>query len=644
MEGKCFLEHVDGRRSVIIPIEFRRLLGTVRLYRARLGLGVMFLLVAGFGNALMALLIRPILDSVLDPKSQLPGALTPLVTLPWNKHTIYLNSFYPHWIRNSWPIFAIALFVIFVVKGLTEFGGTMMVQYVGLSAVTDLRNRVYAKLIRQPIGFFQHHTIGRLMSATINDVERVRIAMSEYLADFFLQVFSFAALAIVVFVVNWKMALGAMIFLPAVLLPIGKLGKLIRKSVQKSQTRLGELNQMIQEGVAGNRVVKAFGMEGFEIERFRNTARRLLRENVRWVSAYVLNGVLMDLLGAVLIALALLYARDQINHGAMTVGEFGTFVFAMISAYTPLKRIGSFYQQLEQARGATAEVFDFLALDEEVSEKPGAVTLPAFSREVVIDNVSFAYEAGSPVLRKIDLTARAGEVVAIVGSSGSGKTTLVNLLPRFCSPSSGKIQFDGHDIEDVTLKSLREQIAIVTQENILFNDTVWNNLCYGRPGMPKERVVAAAQAAWAHDFISEMPQGYQTMLGDRGQRLSGGQRQRLAIARAILKDSPILILDEATSELDSESEMEVQKALANLMIGRTVFVIAHRLSTIRRANKIVVLDEGTICERGTHQELLARGGLYSRLYEMQFVDADPSISPSADSAAVVQPESAKGIA
>jgi ATP-binding cassette, subfamily B, bacterial MsbA len=477
------------------------------------------------------------------------------VTVSWNGYTIDLNSFYPHWIHNPWTVFAIALLTIFVVKGLTEFSGTMIVQYVGLSAVTDLRNRVYAKLIRQPIGFFQHHTIGRLMSATINDVERVRIAMSEYLADFFLQIFSFAALAIVVFVVNWKMALGAMVFLPAVLLPIGKLGKLIRKSVRKSQTRLGELNQMIQEGVAGNRVVKAFGMEGFEIERFRDTARRLLKENVRWVSAYVLNGVLMDLLGAVLIALALLYARDQINHGAMTVGEFGTFVFAMLSAYTPLKRVGSFYQQLEQARGATAEVFDFLALGEEESEKPGAVVLPAFSRDVVLDKVSFSYEAASPVLRNIDLTARAGEVVAIVGSSGSGKTTLVNLLPRFCSPSSGKIRFDGHDIEDVTLKSLREQIAIVTQENILFNDTVWNNLCYGRPGMAKERVVAAARAAWAHDFISEMPQGYQTMLGDRGQRLSGGQRQRLAIARAILKDSPILILDEATSELDSESEM-----------------------------------------------------------------------------------------
>lgn len=629
---------------MIIPVEFRRLLGTVRLYRARLSLGVTFLLVAGAGNALMALLIRPILDSVLDPRTPIDGSLTTLVSLPWNGRKIYLNSFYPHSIHNPWTVFAIALLVIFVVKGITEFVGTMTVQYVGLSAVTDLRNRVYAKLIRQPIGFFQHHTIGRLMSATINDVERVRIAMSEYLADFFLQIFSFAALAIVVFVVNWKMALGAMVFLPAVLLPIGKLGKLIRKSVRKSQARLGELNQMIQEGVAGNRVVKAFGMEGFEIERFRDTARRLLKENVRWVSAYVLNGVLMDLLGAVLIALALLYARDQINHGAMTVGEFGTFVFAMLSAYTPLKRVGSFYQQLEQARGATAEVFDFLALGEEESEKSGAVTLPQFSRDVVLEKVNFAYEPESPVLRNIDLTARAGEVVAIVGSSGSGKTTLVNLLPRFTSPTSGKVRFDGHDIEDVTLKSLREQIAIVTQENILFNDTVWNNLCYGRPGLPKEKVVAAAQAAWAHDFISEMPDGYQTMLGDRGQRLSGGQRQRLAIARAILKDSPILILDEATSELDSESEMEVQKALANLMIGRTVFVIAHRLSTIRRANKIVVLDGGTICERGTHQELLARGGLYSRLYEMQFADDDTPVTASAEPAAVAQSESAKGIA
>jgi subfamily B ATP-binding cassette protein MsbA len=627
---------------LLIPVEFRRILSTVRLYRAWLALGVVFLAISGAGNAFMAFMMRPILDTVLSPGK--PTSATPLVTLPWNNQTIYLNSFFPPKIQHPWTIFAIALVVIFLIKGLTEFIGTMIVQYTGLSAVTDLRNRVYAKLIRQPIGFFQTHPIGRLMSATINDIERVRVAMSEYLADFILQIFSFIALTSVLFIVNWKMALGSMIFLPAVLYPVGKLGRLIRKSVGKSQARLGELNQMIQEGVSGNRVVKAFGMENFEINRFKETARRLLRENVRWISAYVLNGVLMDVLAAVVITLAILYARDEIRYGVMTVGKFGTFVFALLSVYTPLKRMGSFYQQLEQARGATVEVFEFLNLEEEQADKPGAPILPAFSRDVELNNVSFAYSPESPVLRNIDLTARAGEVVAIVGSSGAGKTTLVNLLPRFHSPVSGRVLFDGVDIEGVTLRSLRDQIAIVTQENILFNDTVWNNICYGRPGLPKEQVYAAAQAALAHEFIERMQDGYETMLGDRGQRLSGGQRQRLAIARAILKDSPILILDEATSELDSESEMLVQKALANLMVGRTVFVIAHRLSTIRRADKIIVLDEGTVREMGTHQELMVRGGLYARLYDMQFADADAPVHSSAETSVVAEQISDEGVA
>jgi subfamily B ATP-binding cassette protein MsbA len=410
--------------------------------------------------------------------------------------------------------------------------------------------------------------------------------------------------------------------MPAIAYPISKLGRRIRKSVARSQDRLGELNQIIQETVSGNRVVKAFGTENYEVGKFKETARRLLRENLRWIRAYVLNGVLMDILSAIIIALVLLYARDAIHHNRMDEGGFVAFMGALFASYTPVKRMGIFYQQLQQARGATAHVFDLLSLEEEQPDKPGAIALPPFSNEIEFEDVSFSYDTGAQVLQDVFLTARSGEVIAIVGSSGAGKTTLANLLPRFYSPSSGIVRFDGHDISDVTLKSLRDQIAIVTQENILFNDTVWNNICYGTPNQPKDRVIAAAQAALAHDFIEEMPQGYQTQLGDRGQRLSGGQRQRLAIARALLKDSPILILDEATSELDTESELFVQKALANLMVGRTVFVIAHRLSTIRRANKIIVLEGGSIRESGTHQELLALNGLYTRLYELQFADAD----------------------
>lgn len=598
----------------------------IKPYRARLAAGIVLLAVVGLAEGLIALMITPIFDRVLNPGA--PDTRLLLIRNPFTQHAVYLNSFLPRQIHSVGTMFTIAILVVFIGKGIAEYFGNTQVQFAGVAGVTDFRNQVYAKVIRQPIGFFQYNPTGRVMSALINDVERVRNTFSEYLSVGFRQIFTLFFLLVVLFGTSWKMTLGSFVLLPLVVWPVRALGKRIRRSTENIQSGIGALSQIVQETVSGNRVVKAFGMETFEIGKFREYSRRLMRENMRWIRACVATSPLMDILGAIVIVLVLMYARVQIKQGAMTVGIFVTFVYALFKSYEPVKGLGIVYQQFEQAFGATATVFEYLALAEEPAEEPGVRDLTPFSRIVEFDNVSFGYDRETPILQGVSLTARAGEVIAIVGSSGAGKTTLVNLLPRFYAVNSGAVRLDGMDVREVTLRSLREQMAIVTQETILFNDTVWNNICYGRPGMPKERVEAAATAALAHDFILELPQGYQTVLGDRGQRLSGGQRQRIAIARAILKNSPILILDEATSELDSESEMLVQRALSNLMRGRTAFVIAHRLSTIRRADKIIVLEDGSIAEVGTHQELLERGAIYAHLYEMQFADADEAATPA----------------
>ena len=600
--------------------ELFRLLRYVRPYWFRLLISVVLMAGVGAFEALTALLIGPVFR-VLNPSSP-DDAVMLVKSVPIWERSLDLRMFVPDWIHNAWTVVAVVIVVVTLGKAICEYLASYLVNYIGFAVVTDLRNQLYGKIIHQPLRFFQGEATGRLMSAIVNDIEKIQLAVSHVLADFLRQSFTLMGMVAVLLLLDAKLALVALPLLIAVVLYTAtKIGRRVRRSTRKTQDNVAEISQILQETISGIRIVKAFAMEKFELGRFREAARRLFRVNLRYVRAQALTSPLMELLGALMIVVLLWVGRDRIKADVLTPGTFLVFIYALLKMYEPVKRLTGISNAFQQALGASAKVFQYMDVREGVREKAGAIQLPPFREAVVFDHVSFHYEREQPLLGRIHLRAERGEVVAIVGPSGVGKTSLVNLIPRFYDTTAGGVLIDGHDVRDVTLASLRAQIGMVTQETFLFDETVRNNICYGRADTPDEQVFAAARAAMAHEFILQLPRGYDTVIGERGARLSGGQRQRLAIARALLKNPPILILDEATSELDSESELLVQKALGNLMIGRTVFVIAHRLATVRRADKIVVLERGTIVEVGTHAGLLESGGVYRRLHQLQFVDA-----------------------
>jgi len=588
--------------------------------------GVMLLAMVGMLDTFRILLLQPIFDQVLRPDAPEGPITLGLAKSPWH---IDLRLLIPHFlhIHNAWDVVALALVAATLVKGLCDYTGTYLVNYAGFGTITDLRNDLYEATLRRSASFFHKHATGTILSTLINDVDRVQVAVSTVISEFLQQFFTFVVGLVFVIKLGGELSWALVLFIPVVITSARKIGSEVRTRTRTGQDKLAEIQNILHETVTGNRIVKAFNTELWEVVRFRNAARRLFRANLRSVRIQSISSPLMDSIGAVAIAMMLWIGRDEILHGRMTLGLFGAFIFLLFKLYDPVRKFAYFYNSFQGAMGASMSIFGFFDAEDDVKEREHPEVLKGFHQSIRFCDVGFSYstEKGEhQILHNVDLDIQAGEVLALVGPSGAGKSTIANLIPRFFDVTSGHILIDGHDLRDLSLASLRRQVAQVTQETILFNDTVRNNIAYGQPDTHMKLVEEAARNALAHDFILQMPLGYDTVIGEKGFRLSGGERQRLAIARALLKNAPILILDEATSSLDAESESLVQAALANLMQNRTVLVIAHRLGTIRRANRIAVLEDGRITAIGSHDELLNASSTYQRLYQLQFMDVPES--------------------
>jgi subfamily B ATP-binding cassette protein MsbA len=566
---------------------YLRLLGFVRPYVRRLAGAVACMGVYSALSGALAWLVKPVVDRIFVEQDAAMLAVLPLAVLG-----------------------------VSVGKGLADYGQAYLMAWVGQRVIADVREGVYGHLQDLSLAFFHRNPTGQLISRITNDVNLLHGTVTDAVTGFLKDVLTIVALVGVIFHNDWLLATVSLLVFPVAVAPLSKMGRRIRGFSRRSQVQMGSLTTILHEVLSGQSIVKAFCQEQREKERFSRENRALFRTLMKRYRIRALSSPLMETLGGIGAAAAIYVGGYRVLHGEMTPGAFFSFIAALGMLYEPIKRLNKINLLVQEGMAAAERIFQVLDQEPEVREMPGAVVLPPLVEAVELREVSFGYGA-EPVLCDVNLTIRKGEVVALVGESGGGKTTLAHLIPRFFDPTQGAVLVDGEDVRNVTLSSLRGQIALVTQHTVLFNDTVLNNIAYGRPEASMEEIQAAAIAANAHGFIEMLPEGYQTVIGEAGVKLSGGQRQRLCIARALLKDAPILILDEATSSLDSDSEEEVQRALEVLMKGRTVLVIAHRISTVRNAHRIVVLRGGRIVEEGTHDTLMDLEGEYARLYRIQ---------------------------
>ena len=586
---KAFSE--NNCHSMTNKIILTRLYQVLQPYRKKLIFSMLAMIVVAGFNAAQAYMVKPLLDEIFYEKNKEWLILLPL-----------------------------ALLTIFLIKGIFYFIYSYLLEWIGQCVIKDLRNRIYSHLNDLSMGFYQKNSTGELISRIMNDVSMLQGSVSHALIHLLRDFFTVCGLLGVIFYMDWRLALISLIFIPMAAVPIVVFGKKFRQISTNYQQGMGEASNFLNETIRGMRIVKAFCMEEHEKKLFNKKMQYLFDTLMTETKFRSLSHPLIEFLGGIGMALIIWFGGMQVLGGNSTPGTFMSFLTALIMLYEPVKGVSKINSTIQSGMAAAIRIFDLLDIEPEIKEKPNSTILPRFHNALTFNKVTFAYEKNEPVLQDVQLKVVQGEILAVVGPSGGGKTTLSSLIPRFHDVTQGAVCIDGYDIRDLTLYSLRNQIALVTQQTILFNDTVRNNIGYGSPNSTDEDIYQAAEAAFALEFIENLSKGFDTVIGESGTRLSGGQRQRISIARAILKDAPILVLDEATSALDTESERKVQKALDNLMKNRTTIVIAHRLSTIKNADRIIVMQNGRLVEEGTHESLLAQHGVYKGLYTMQYAD------------------------